>query len=520
MKRIKFSCGIFAASLLLCGASISPAQANGFKNENSKKVSEVTIAAGAPSNQPVDSLAVSPSSENDLPKLNPTNLSISTGRDVQGNLLVTDTGTIKFVEQSAGKAKNQDALASAGTAATTPPAKPVDGIGFNPKVKFSLFAIDTTSINTFFGSSAAPTLNQKYSQLYNQYTIVPNISISFFGKDQLLVSGILTNYQFDTPGCGTPSPGTAHFYCFPTQNTLQLFRAWYSFYVNDNIKVTVGPRLYSYDLLPVSTASYSPKGANFIGLRSLLFDIVDYASVPGTYPLTLGPGAGITYAKDGWALGGGIIAGNPQTGDTTGMLDNNNGSTAVVQLSYSGARGGFQAAWTNTAYPLGGYYFQEGSTAAWNPFNWSTSMTVNTAAIGGYYYIIPQKFSISGGMNYGFYAATSDGYLVKNGDSAVSNTWLITLQYEKLFNDKVAIGTSFGQLGMIKSNTSQGGAIDNQATPPWILMTFLNWQVAKHLSLSPYLYWSTSDTKVGSSASPSEQTGTFGAALMATLAFY
>ena len=524
MKRLKFSCEIFVASMLLCGASIAPAQANSFSNENSKRVSEVSIAAAAPSSQSVETLAVSPSSENDLPKLNPTNLSISTGRDVQGNLLVTDTGTFKFIEQSAGKAKTQGALANSGTAATTQPAKPVDGIGFNPKVKFSLFAIDTTSINTFYGSSAANALNQRYSNLYNQYTIVPAVSISFFGKDQLFVSGILTNYQLDTPGCGTPSPGTAQFYCFPTQNSLQLFRAWYSFYVNDNIKVMAGPRLYSYDLLPVSTAGYSQKGNNYLGLRSLLLDIVDYASVPGTYPLTLGPGAGISYSKDGWALGGGIIAGNPQTGSITGMVDNNNGSTAVVQLSYSGARGGFQAALTNTAYPmpsnLGGYYFQEGSNASFNPFNWSTPMNVNTASVGGYYFIIPQKFSISGGMNYGFYTASADGYLVKNGDTAVSNTWLITLQYEKFFKDNIAIGTSFGQIGMIKSNTSLGGAIDNQATPPWILMGFLNWQVAKYLSLSPYLYWSTSDTKVGSSASPSEQTGTFGAALMATLAFY
>ena len=506
----------FALSgILLGGASIAPVKAVPSQGESRVDLSAASTLVSSSNAGDLKSLDLA--NELNLPTLNSKTLSIQTGRDQQGNLLVSESGTSQLFEQSTVTSTlKPDALASAPLAKTSEKKYPV----FDPKVKFALFAIDTTSINTFFGSSAANSLNQRYSGLYNQYTIVPTVSISFFGKDQLFVSGILTNYQFDTPGCGTPSPGTAHFYCFPTQNTLQLFRAWYSFYINDNIKVMAGPRLYSYDLLPVSTAGYSQKGKNFLGLRSLLFDIVDYASVPGTYPLTLGPGAGITYAKDHWALGGGIIAGNPQTGDTTGMLDNNNGSTAVVQLSYSGARGGFQAAWTNTAYPFGGYYFQEGSSAAWNPFNWSTSMTVNTAAIGGYYYIIPKKFSISGGMNYGFYAATSDGYLVKNGDAAVSNTWLITLQYEKLFNDKIAIGTSFGQIGMIKSNTSQGGAIDNQATPPWILMTFLNWQVAKHLSLSPYLYWSTSDTKYGSSPSPSEQTGTFGAALMATLAFY
>lgn len=520
MKSRKRSNALVIAGMLLLGANISAAKAAPSQGESTQVPSVVSAALS--SNNLSSAKPSEASTELNLPRLNSKALSIQTDRDQQGNILVAESGVSQVIEQSkVTSTEKTDLLASTATAAAPSTEKkyPV----FNPKIKFALFAIDTTSINTFFGSSAANALNQRYSNLYNQYTIVPTATISFFGKDQLFVSGILTNYQLDTPGCGTPSPGTAHFYCFPTQNTLQLFRAWYSFYINDNIKVMAGPRLYSYDLLPVSTAGYSQKGNSYLGLRSLLLDIVDYASVPGTYPLTLGPGAGITYAKDGWALGGGIIAGNPQSGGITGVVDNNNGSTAVVQLSYSGARGGFQAAWTNTAYPmpsnLGGYFFQEGSNASFNPFNWSTPMNVNTASVGGYYFIIPQKFSISGGMNYGFYTAAADGYLVKNGDTAVSNTWLITLQYEKLFRDNIAIGTSFGQIGMIKSNTS-GGAIDNTATPPWILMGFLNWQVAKYLSLSPYLYWSTSDTKVGSSGNPSAQTGTFGAALMATLAFY
>jgi hypothetical protein len=519
MKSRKRSNALAIAGMLLFGTSIAPAKALPSQAE-SVHASSATPAALSAGNLSIDKPADG-LNENNLPILNSKTLSIKSGRDQQGNILVAESGVSQVIEQSkVTSTEKSDLLASSAAAAGSTEKKyPV----FNPKIKFALFAIDTTSINTFFGSSAANALNQRYSNLYNQYTIVPSVSISFFGKDQLFVSGILTNYNLDTPGCGTPSPGTAHYYCFPTQNTLQLFRAWYSFYVNDNIKVMAGPRLYSYDLLPVSTAGYSQKGNSYLGLKSLLFDIVDYASVPGVYPITLGPGVGITFAKNGWALGGGVIAGNPQTGGITGILDNNNGSTAVAQLSYSGARGGFQTAWTNTAYPmpsnLGGYYFQEGSNASFNPFNYSTPMNVNSFSVGGYYFIVPQKFSISGGMNYGFYTAAADGYLVKNGDTAVSNTWLITLQYEKFFKENITIGTSFGQIGMIKSNTS-GGAIDNQATPPWILMGFLNWQVAKYLSLSPYLYWSTSDTKYGSSGNPSAQTGTFGAALMATLAFY
>ncbi len=529
MKRIHFGRKFLATTMLICSGTFVPAQAMGFGN--AKKPLDQTHVAPAPASQPIDIFADQSSSEADLPKLNPQNLSISTGRDSRGNLLVTDTGTVKFVEQSAGRSSTQNTVASSGSPATSSTVKPVDGIGFNPKINFSLFAIDTTSINTFYGSSAAPTLNQKYSQLYNQYILVPGVSISFFGKDQLMVTGVLSNYQGDTPGCGSPLWSTSHFYCFQTQNSFQLFRAWYSFPINDNIRVIAGPRLYSYDLLPVSTAMYSPKGANMIGLKSLLFDFVDYASVPGTYPLTLGPGAGITFAKNGWALGGGFIAGNPSSNySQVGMLDNNNGATAVVQLSYTSARAGFQAAWTNTNYqqnPLGSpFYFAEASGLAINPFAFLTPMIVSTAAIGGYYYIIPKRFSISGGMNYGFYTATADGanpwygLSVKNGDSAVSNAWLLTFQYERFLADSIAIGTSFGQTGMIKSNTSNVG-IDNQATPPWMIIAFLNWQATRHLSITPYLYWATASNSIyNQGASPIPTTSTFGGSLMMSLALY
>ena len=530
MKRLHFGYKVFAASMLFCGANLAPAGALGFNNDASKKSQDTSIAAAVNISQPVDILQSPASSDSDLPTLNSKNLSISTGRDVKGNLLVTETGTIRFIEKSAGKAGGISQVAAGTGPEATTLVKPVDGIGFNPKIKFSLYAVDNTSINTFYGSSAAPTLNQRYSQLYNQYILVPGVAISFFGKDQLMVTGVLSNYQADTPGCGSPLWSTSHFYCFQTQNSFQLFRAWYSFPINDNIRVIAGPRLYSYDLLPVSTAMYSPKGANMIGLKSLLFDFVDYASVPGTYPLTLGPGAGITFAKNGWALGGGFIAGNPSTNlSQVGMLDNNNGSTAVVQLSYTSARAGFQAAWTNTNYgvsPLGQFYFAEASGLAINPFAFLTPMIVNTASVGGYYYIIPHKLSVSGGMNYGFYTATADGanpwygQSVKNGDSAVSNAWLLTFQYEKLFTDSIAIGTSFGQTGMIKSNTSNVG-IDNQATPPWMIIAFLNWQATRHLSITPYLYWATASNSINyNTGSAIPTTSTFGASLMMSLALY
>ena len=391
---------------------------------------------------------------------------------------------------------------------------------FDPQIKFQLYAVDVTSYNNYWGSSESQSFNDKYSKVYNQFIIVPVASVSFLSsrKDELRIMGVLSNFKFDSPGCGTPNLAIAYFYCFPTDQKPELYRAWYSYKINDNIKIMGGPRLYSYDLLPVSTASYSPKGTNYIGLKSLLYDINDYATVPGTYPLTLGPGGGISFSKNGWALGGGVIAGNQQS--DSNALANNVATTGVVQLSYTGRRAGFQAAYTNSSYYNGQVYFQQGSLATLQPFNFATSMDVQTASIGGYYYIIPDRFSISGGTNFSFYEADSGNVNagVVKGDTARGRTWLVTLQYDRAFRDDITIGTSFGQQGMLTSNTSQG-AIDDQSSNPYIVTAFLNWQISKNVSLAPHIYWSRSvSTTSGGQTSPS--TSSFGAALMATLALY
>gem|GEM_PF-6419084 len=400
---------------------------------------------------------------------------------------------------------------------------------FNPKTSFSLFAVSNTYANTFWGSSAAPALNKLHDQLYSQYTFVIASDTSFFGRDSLKISGILSNYQFNSPGCGSPLLSTSHFYCFPTNNSLQLFRAWYTYHLSDEFKVTVSPRMYTYDLLPVSTAMYSPKGATMIGLKSLLFDFVDYASVPGTYPLTLGPGGGFSYSKNGWAFGAGFVAQLLSSDPSqVGMLDNNNGSTAVAQLSYTSQRYGFQAAWTNTIYSSDSlkFNFAQSTGLGTNPFGFLTSMAVNTAAIGGYYYIIPQRFSISGGINYSFYNATSSGsnpafgQFVNSGDTAYGNAWLLTLQYERFLANSLTLGSSFGQIGMIRGNTSTVGT-DDSNTPPWMILGFLNWQANKYLGITPYLYWTTASNSINySTGGPVPTTSSFGANLMVTLTLY
>jgi hypothetical protein len=126
-------------------------------------------------------------------------------------------------------------------------------------------------------------------------------------------------------------------------------------------------------------------------------------------------------------------------------------------------------------------------------------------------------------MNYGFYTASQSASVpfygtVNSGDNAVSNAWVLTFQYEKLFTDSIAVGTSFGQTGMIKSNTSSFG-IDNQATPPWMVITFLNWQATRQLSVTPYLYWATSSNSINSTGAV-PTTSTFGGSLMLSLALY
>ena len=85
----------------------------------------------------------------------------------------------------------------------------------------------------------------------------------------------------------------------------------------DEFKLTVGPRLYAFDFLPVSNAVFGAKSGSMIGLRALPLDMLQNAGVSGVYPMINGPGVGLSFIKDGWSAAAGFVSFD-DTSDSTG----------------------------------------------------------------------------------------------------------------------------------------------------------------------------------------------------------
>jgi hypothetical protein len=388
----------------------------------------------------------------------------------------------------------------------------------------------TNSQSTYFNSSN----KGNYEGTYNSYTLLPMLFTSFTGTDLLTIIGLASNYSFANASCGGgPSFAMAQTQCgalYPT-DTLGLWRAYYSYKVNKNISVTVGPSLYAYDFLPIGNAVYSPKGGNVIGLRSVILDIIQYAGVPGVYPYALGAGGGISWYSNGWSLATGFLAQNGRssnfTGGTSGMFGPNNGGSGVAQLAYTSRKSGFQAAWTGTRYLAnsGQFFYLQGTPLSLNPFGnlstggqyfniyYAVDTFVNTYAAGGYYYFTP-NLSISGGANFAQYLAggsnTSNGFSVKTGDSAVTAAWVATLQWEKAITDRGSLALSFGQPAYVISNQSNFGT----DVPPNMIALLFNWAFSNNINVSSTIYYMTN---IGGSTY--RDTNILGSTLMATLMF-
>lgn len=396
-------------------------------------------------------------------------------------------------------------------------------------------AINTASFSTNSQSASFNSSNKgNYEGTYNSYTLLPMLFTSFTGTDLLTIIGLASNYSFSNASCGGgPSFAMAQTQCgalYPA-NTLGLWRAYYTYKVNKNISVTVGPSLYAYDFLPIGNAVYSPKGGNVIGLRSVILDIIQYAGVPGVYPYALGAGGGISWYSNGWSLATGFLAQNGRssnfTGGTSGMFGPNNGGSGVAQLAYTSRKSGFQAAWTGTRYLAnsGQFFYLQGTPLSLNPFSnlatggqyfniyYAVDTFVNTYAAGGYYYLTP-NLSISGGANFAQYIAggsnTSNGFSVKTGDSAVTAAWVATLQWEKAITDRGSLALSIGQPAYVISNQSNFGT----DIPPNMIALLFNWAFSNNINVSSTIYYMTN---IGGSTY--RDTNVLGSTLMATLMF-
>jgi hypothetical protein len=98
MKSRKRNKALSIAAMLLLGANIAPAKAVAPEGESAQLPSAASAALSSS-----NLLSAKPSvasAELNLPVLNSKALSIQTGRDQQGNILVAESGVSQVIEQS------------------------------------------------------------------------------------------------------------------------------------------------------------------------------------------------------------------------------------------------------------------------------------------------------------------------------------------------------------------------------------------------------------------------------------
>ena len=397
----------------------------------------------------------------------------------------------------------------------------LEAMQFSTTTKFNVFGMWNLNANSFSGSGKSDEYSEAYGGTSFSYTILPMLKTSFTGKDMLEVIFSASNFDLSTsPSCGNPYLGSASAYCLGSDNELQIYRMFYKFPLGEDVTITVSPRMQTFDYLTVGSAALSPKAGNLVGLRNLYNDIITFTNVPAAYPYVIGGGAAIQYEKNGWAANFGYLTSNSNSSDSTlGIGGGKTQGNMAAQLSYSSERAGFQMGWTRTQYADSAagstFYYMQGTPLATNPFSENVfvspgPMTVQTGGLAGYWYIT-EDFSISGGVNLGFYESDLTTQYSKRGDQAMSKAWLATLQWERFPTEETTVGFAFGQPSSIQWNDASLGSDHGD---PWIAMANLTWQVNNYITVSPIIYWFQ-----GMGGNQDQNGSSLGASLMTTFYF-
>ncbi|ABB34601.1 iron uptake porin [Synechococcus sp. CC9605] len=396
----------------------------------------------------------------------------------------------------------------------------LEAMQFSTTTKLNVFAVWNLNANSFSGSGKSDDYNEANGGTTYAYTILPMLKTSFTGKDMFEVIFSASNFDLNSPSCGNPYLGSASAYCLASENKLEIYRMFYKFPIGEDIEITVSPRMQTFDYITVGTAALSPKSGNLVGLRNLYNDMITFTNVPAAYPYIIGGGAAIKYKKNGWAADFGYLTSNSNSSDSTlGMGGGKTQGNMAAQLSYSSQRAGFQLGWTRTQYGDSAagstFYYMQGTPLATNPFSENVfvspaPMTVQTGGLAGYWYIT-EDFSISGGVNLGFYESDLTTQYSKRGDEAMSKAWLATLQWERFPTEETTIGFAFGQPSSIQWSDATLGEDHGD---PWIAMANLTWQVNNYITVTPIIYWFQ-----GMGGNQDQNGSSLGASLMTTFYF-
>lgn len=323
-------------------------------------------------------------------------------------------------------------------------------------------------------SITGPNLGAPTDGFTISYDLQLNLDTSFSGKDLLKIRLEAGNMTYNAFGLASATPLSYYTWLFPLgqpDNTLVLNRFYYSFPLNNELRLTVGPKVRQDDLIGNWPGRYPSEIP--------LFGIPFYAGSPGAYNLNLGSGAGLTWNKP---LGGiNFVAttayvaangniGNPASG---GLLTAGAGGSFTTQISTFSKRWNIAAVYTLNQ---NGVYLGMGTPQ----YNINTTAAVNSYGIGGYYDFNTDNRYLpifNAGAGYNTYTDPNDPRLA-------AASWYVGLAWNRLITSNQDFGFSFGQPTFVTAQRTGSPDDGNYFVEVWY-----RFQLSDHISITPALLW-------------------------------
>jgi len=288
------------------------------------------------------------------------------------------------------------------------------------------------------------------------YDLKLDLDTSFTGKDLLRTRLRSANFQNSVFGTGNTLLEVA-FQETNASDVVGIDRLFYQFPIGESFTATFGAKVRQDDMLAMWPSVYPGDS---------ILDMFTLAGAAGTYNLSLGAGAGLSYMKDGFNLSANFVSSELDAANSAFGVDE--GYTFTFQAGYAGDNWGVALAYAYSDYAgsitpaaivsAPGYANNVGLSGYWQPSD------------SGW---VP---SISAGVGFGDDNTVDDSY-----------TWMVGLQWTDVFVKGNALGMALGT-----SSNRTGGSIivdgpgfdDNLAYELWY-----KFQVTDNISVTPAFFW-------------------------------
>ena len=188
---------------------------------------------------------------------------------------------------------------------------------------------------TTFVMGAVDEVSGKEAVTFNYDTKI-SLDTSFTGRDLLktvIRSGNFTSSDpFGVDGAAVLETA------YNSSNALNIDRNYYQFPVSDNLTATVGAVVRQDDMLAVWPSSYPSDS---------VLDVLTYAGANAAYNLSMGSGAGVSYAQDNLSASLLFIS-SDATDASKGVLTDEASDDVTAQLAWVGDRFTVAAAYTTS----------------------------------------------------------------------------------------------------------------------------------------------------------------------------